>query len=795
MGIKFYIFSFYKCKPKVRLSAIKRNYKIIKYLSIFDFQAFQFFITLQTQPMLKKLLSSLAIPLLLFGPAKAQKPNTTFGFEIPAIQENDSYRSGNMRISSSTGFPLAIYNPDMAVTGNNPEENARNYLTANKTLLGLTDSDISNLELHSVRTLPAGTTIRFHQYFSGLIVSKAEIAITVNPNQRVSYLANNLRYGVDIPTATPTLSMQDARQTVFDYLPITGNIIEESNELEILHTGNESKVAYRIIIAADEPLGEWEAFVDAQNGTILQLEDIGCYYKDHQEALAPGLPLVYSIFMVAGTGNVFDPDPLSSAGADYDDPGYDDNSDNTNTELTAELVSKTLQDITFDGTNYSLVGPYAEVQDFEIPNTGLYEQPSSTWDNNRSEGAFEAVNVYWHIDASMRYLNETLGLDIMPTDYSTGVRFDPHGLNNADNSHYIGSSQRLAFGDGGVDDAEDSDVIHHELGHGLHDWATNGGLSQVEGLSEGSGDYWAASYNRSLGDWDAADAPYSWVFNWDGHNEFWSGRVVNYPNTYPGGLTGGIHTQGQIWATCMMRVWDAIGQQNSDKAFWSGLAMTGGSTNQDGAANAVYQAAIDLGYSTTDVIAMHTEMTATGYILPEAPLPVELSSFSARKQEEMVQLAWTTASELNNAFYTIERRVDKDRFEVLGQVDSKDNNSVITQSYKFKDTHPNNGVNYYRLKQTDFDGTFSYSGILSVEFTAEVALLISPNPVSDRFSITGDLRDGVITVVDVSGKNQLVSFDKTGDGFDAEVGFLTPGIYFLRIETADGVLFERFVKK
>ena len=214
-----------------------------------------------------------------------------------------------------------------------------------------------------------------------------------------------------------------------------------------------------------------------------------------------------------------------------------------------------------------------------------------------------------------------------------------------------------------------------------------------------------------------------------------------------------------------------------------------------GAANAVYQAAIDLGYSTSDVIAIHTEMTATGYILPEAPLPVELSAFNARKQNDVVQLLWTTASELNNDFYTIERRLDRDRFEVIGKVRSKDNNSVITQSYEFKDSRPNNGVNYYRLKQTDFDGTFSYSGIVSVEFTKEVAVQISPNPVADRFSITGDLRDGVITVVDVSGKDQLLSFDKTVDGYDAELGSLAPGIYFVRIETSDGILFERFVKK
>ena len=49
----------------------------------------------------------------------------------------------------------------------------------------------------------------------------------------------------------------------------------------------------------------------------------------------------------------------------------------------------------------------------------------------------------------------------------------------------------INFGEGGVDDAEDADVILHELGHGIHDWITNGSLSQVDGLSEGMADYWA----------------------------------------------------------------------------------------------------------------------------------------------------------------------------------------------------------------------------------------------------------------------------------------------------------------
>ena len=178
----------------------------------------------------------------------------------------------------------------------------------------------------------------------------------------------------------------------------------------------------------------------------------------------------------------------------------------------------------------------------------------------------------------------------MPHQYSGGVKGDPHGLGGDDNSHYIPSTGELAWGEGGVDDAEDEDVILHELGHGLHDWLTGGSLSQVEGLSEGSGDYWAHSYNRSTGFWDPADPQYNWMFQWDGHNEFWGGRITNYSATYPGGLVGQIHTDGQIWASTLMQIWEDIGRTATDLNFLEALSMTNSITSQEDAAQAFVQA-------------------------------------------------------------------------------------------------------------------------------------------------------------------------------------------------------------
>ena len=226
----------------------------------------------------------------------------------------------------------------------------------------------------------------------------------------------------------------------------------------------------------------------------------------------------------------------------------------------------------------------------------------------------------------MRYMNTTLGVTVHPTAYPGGVQYDPHGFNGADNSHYLSGPEQLAFGEGGVDDDEDADVIVHELGHGIHDWVTNNGLSQEEGLSEGLGDYFAASYSRSFGHWPPGSQQYNWVFSWDGHNPFWSGRITNYGAHYPDGLTGQIHTDGQIISTSLMRIWDGIGRQQTDRVVLVGLGMTNSGTNQEDAAQAMMQAAFDLGYSAAEQLIMFNEFTATGYNV--VIVPVELQGFS-----------------------------------------------------------------------------------------------------------------------------------------------------------------------
>jgi len=127
--------------------------------------------------------------------------------------------------------------------------------------------------------------------------------------------------------------------------------------------------------------------------------------------------------------------------------------------------------------------------------------------------------------------------------------------------------------------------------------------------------------------------------------------------------------------------------------------------------------------SFTDDIIIHSGMSgfsdfALGGDSNENPLPIELLHFTAAINNAEVFLSWATASEINNDFFTLERSVDMQTAEVIGYVQGA-GNSNQTLAYQFTDRHPLPGISYYRLKQTDFDGSFEYSNWTAVSQATE----------------------------------------------------------------------------
>ncbi|MDC8001495.1 T9SS type A sorting domain-containing protein [Aequorivita todarodis] len=472
-----------------------------------------------------------------------------------------------------------------------------------------TNQSFAMLNSHSG---PSGETFRFYHTVNGVEVFDSSVAVHVSNKNQVTYHASTFDSTVETIDTNPSISAADALSIAKAALDIEGYISQKEVKLYVYNKLGSTQLVYRVTTMSEFRMGNWETIVDAKTGTVLSTQDIAIYHKKAGGDNPKGIKNPTTT-VATGTAMVFDPDPLTKTGSTYGG-NYVDNNDQTNPQLDAARTAVNLLDIEFDGTNYRLRGPYTEIAELGAPSTGLFIQASPDFSFTRDEQGFEAANCYHHIDKSFRYINDDLGIPLVSIYNGGVVRYDPHGANGADNSFYSAGS--LQFGEGGVDDAEDMDVVLHELGHGLHDFITNGNLSQVNGLSEGTGDYWANSYKRSTGFWDSSDPQYFWVFGWDGHNPFWNGRVTNYSAMYPGGLTGSIHTDGQIWSSVLLEIWEIIGREKMDAAVWEGLAMTNSGTNQQNAAIAVRQAAIDMGYTCPEIDAFTDRFTARGYVLP-----------------------------------------------------------------------------------------------------------------------------------------------------------------------------------
>ncbi|MDG1477179.1 MAG: T9SS type A sorting domain-containing protein [Vicingaceae bacterium] len=140
------------------------------------------------------------------------------------------------------------------------------------------------------------------------------------------------------------------------------------------------------------------------------------------------------------------------------------------------------------------------------------------------------------------------------------------------------------------------------------------------------------------------------------------------------------------------------------------------------------------GISTAHIPNNSTRYMAIASINSLTPLPVEMISFNAICNDGTPTLEWTTASEINNDYFTIERSEDAINFEVVETI-TGNGNSVNATNYSWIDNNPLNETAYYRLKQTDFNGDHKYHKAISIDCNAANDVLIYPNPFQGYFTI------------------------------------------------------------
>jgi|GEM_PF-1723258 len=160
-------------------------------------------------------------------------------------------------------------------------------------------------------------------------------------------------------------------------------------------------------------------------------------------------------------------------------------------------------------------------------------------------------------------------------------------------------------------------------------------------------------------------------------------------------------------------------------------------------------------------------------------LPIELLSFDAKSDNDLVNITWATTSETNNNYFTIEKSMDAEYFEMVTIVGGAGNSNILL-NYSAKDNEPLPGVSYYRLKQTDFDGKFSFSDIVKVDFSKSIEVTIYPNPFSTYAVITiNDAslnNDYVLRIYNVLG-TEVMNRIVTNQSTTIETSILPTGIY------------------
>jgi hypothetical protein len=174
------------------------------------------------------------------------------------------------------------------------------------------------------------------------------------------------------------------------------------------------------------------------------------------------------------------------------------------------------------------------------------------------------------------------------------------------------------------------------------------------------------------------------------------------------------------------------------------------------------------------------------------PVPIELTSFIVECINGEALVSWSTASELNNDYFSIERSRDAIHWECIGEVGGSGNTS-IEQDYTFVDVMPYSNNSYYWLKQTDYDGNFEYSNsVFYISCKNKLnSLILFPNPASEMLSMffKGDKND--VISISIFNSMGLMIYSSKDYELKIDVSSYNKGVYFVHFLTTSGLIIKK----
>ena len=310
-----------------------------------------------------------------------------------------------------------------------------------------------------------------------------------------------------------------------------------------------------------------------------------------------------------GSALVFAPNPVQSLGIET----LTDQKDADTAVPAGAYVPVTLTNLDSSGF---LRGDYANV----YSSTGnLAFSPTNTFAYTRHQDEFEQVMAYYWITESQKYI-QSLGFGTTRRaidDRPQRVRINQLGYDNSFETDH--PKLEIRYGKGGVDDAEDGEVILHEYGHAIHDSQNFSFASEEAGaISEGFADYWAVTVSDHVDTLLGVPQlePLACVADWDSTSYTSTVphclRRIDTNLHYPADLNGEVHHDGQIWSRALWDIRNALGPTKADTIILTGSFDFPGTTMTD-LANATVLAAQHL-YGASAAAAVHQAFQARGIL-------------------------------------------------------------------------------------------------------------------------------------------------------------------------------------
>lgn len=447
----------------------------------------------------------------------------------------------NVRWDKENFVPRIISNIETIPASGTSREIAEEFLKENKSVLKIT-APLSDLRYERTVESLGGSTVLFQQYHKNMPINGAWIAVHIDKKNRIFMVKNDTIPVHRIEEKTSSrrgVAMQDdALETaISDKISEYGELDSEVFKEEMIYAKQgQIREVLKVKFSTRSPKkGSWILFFDRNTGALIEERDM--------------------LWKVDGRGRVFNPNPVVTL-------NRNDMIDHA--DANDKIFSKAYRTVVLRGLDQSgfLTGSYVDTGNTE----NRASSPSFVFKYTRADDRFEEVMAYYHIDSVQRYI-QSLGFKDETGIFDHAIKVNAHG-SPEDQSWFdpTNGKKDITFGSGGVDDAEDAEIIVHEYGHALMDAIIPGfgQSSEAEAIGEGFSDYLAGSFYAKK---KKADRKVK-IAEWDAKGYCEEGEVclrrLDSQKHYPDDMTGECHEDGEIWSACLWKVRKLLGKVKAD---------------------------------------------------------------------------------------------------------------------------------------------------------------------------------------------------------------------------------------